>query len=271
MDTDKLKQTAGKQLICMLLSLLLIPSASYAQFDSNNIEHWQMYTNNGWSFDPFSVEALIQDHKDIRSVLAARSGLEQANELLHKYSKEAGVEYDSLNVKLDKYTKCFDVIDVIYKSGVTVMNVINTHSDVSDKIGQLSSLVENFMTQCTLRGNIVSSDTVVVGACRRCVDQVVEDGKQLVNSLKELGQYVSGHRGITTEGLLTVIGSINECLDNIRHCIDHTYFVIWRYITIRTSYFKPAVMYHAKSLGEMCGSAIERWKRGAMQASGVNY
>ena len=224
-----------------------------------------------WSFDLLSVEALIDDHKRVRSVLLARSGMEQANELLHKYSKEASVDYDSLNVKLDKYTKCFDVIDVIYKSGVTVINVRNTYTDVSDKIGQLSTLVENFMTQCTLKGNIVSSDTVIVGACRRCVEQVGEDGQQLVNSLIELAQYGTGLRHITTEGLLTVIGNINDGLDNIRNCIDHTYFVIWKYITIRTHYFKPAVMYHAKSLGEMCGSAFERWKHGALEASGVNY
>lgn len=224
-----------------------------------------------WSFDVLSVEALIDDHKRVRSVLMARSGLEQANELLHKYSKDAGVEYDSLNVKLDKYTKCFDVIDVIYNSGVMVVNVKNTYSDVSDKISQLSTLIEDFMTQCTLRGNIVSSDTVIVGACRRCVDQIQKDGTQLVNSLLELAQYATGLRHITTEGLLTVIGKINDGLDNIRGCIDHTYYVIWKYVTIRTHYFKPAVMYHAKTLGEMCGSAFERWKRGALEASGVNY
>ncbi len=224
-----------------------------------------------WSFDFLSVEALIDDHKRVRSVLLARSGLEQANELLHKYSKEASVDYDSLNVKLDKYTKCFDVIDVIYNSGVTVVNVRNTYSDVSDKISQLSTLIEDFMTKCTLKGNIYSSDTVIVGACRRCVEQVGEDGQQLVNSLIELAQYATGLRHITTEGLLTVIGNINEGLDNIRGCIDHTYYVIWKYVTIRMSYFKPAVMYHAKSLGEMCGSAFERWKRGALEASGVNF
>lgn len=224
-----------------------------------------------WSFDVLSVEALIDDHKRVRSVLMARSGLEQANELLHKYSKEASVDYDSLNVKLDKYTKCFDVIDVIYNSGVMVVNVRNTYSDVSDKISQLSTLIEDFMTQCTLRGNIVSSDTVIVGACRRCVEQIGEDSQQLVNSLIELAQYATGLRHITTEGLLSVIGSINEGLDNIRGCIDHTYYVIWKYVTIRTHYFKPAVMYHAKTLGEMCGSAFERWKRGALEASGVNY
>lgn len=237
-----------------VLLLTLVPMVGRAQF----------------SFDFVSVEALIDDHKRVRSVLLARSGLEQANELLHKYSKAASVDYDSLNVKLDKYTKCFDVIDVIYKSGVTVVNVRNTYSDVSDKISQLSSLVENFMKQCALKGNIVSSDTVIVGACRRCVEQVGEDGSQLVNSLLELAQYASGLRHITTEGLLTVIGDINEGLDNIRNCIDHTYFVIWKYVTIRTHYFKKS-LYQAKTMGEMCGSAIERWKRGAMEVSGGNY
>lgn len=256
----------SRRLFGILLFLMLVPLAGRAQFDTNNIEHWQMYYNNGWSFDFLSVEALIDDHKRVRSVLAARSGLEQANELLHKYSKAAGVDYDSLNVKLDKYTKCFDVIDVIYKSGVTVLNVRNTYSDVSDKIGQLSTLVENFMTQCTLKGNIVPSDTVIVGACRQCVDQVGEDGTQLINSLIELTQYASGLRHITTEKLLTVIESINSSLDNIRNCIDHTYYVIWKYVTIRTHYFKSAMMYHAKTKIEVCSSAIERWKRGALQA-----
>lgn len=246
-----------KSLYITFMLLTLVPMVGRAQF--------------GLSFDVLSVEALIEDHKGVRSKLMARSGLEQANELLHKYSKEAAVEHDSLNVKLDKYTKCFDVIDIIYNSGVMVVNVRDTYNDVSDKISQLTTLIEDFMTLCTLRGNIVSSDTVIVGACRRCVDQVKDDGQQLKNSLVELAQYASGLRHITTEQLLTIIDNINECLSNIRKSIDHTYFVIWKYITIRTHYFKPAVMYHAKTLGEMCGSAIERWKRGAMQASGVNY
>ena len=67
-----------------------------------------------------------------------------------------------------------------------------------------------------------------------------------------------------------MIGNINEGLDNIRGCIDHTYYVIWKYVTVRTHYFKRS-LYQAKTIGEMCGSAFERWKRGALEASGVNY
>ena len=135
----------------ILLLLMLVPMLARAQY----------------SFDFLSVEALIDDHKRIRSVLMARSGVEQANELLHQYSREANVDYDSLNVKLDKYTKCFDVIDVIYNGGVTVLNVKNTYDDVSYKIGQLESLIETFINERTLRGDIVSSDTLIINACQR--------------------------------------------------------------------------------------------------------
>lgn len=149
-----------------LMLLMLVPTMVRAQY----------------SFDFLSVEALIDDHKRIRSVLMARSGVEQANELLHQYSSEANVDYDSLNVKLDKYTKCFDIIDVIYNGGVTVLNVKNTYDDVSDRITQLKDLLERFTTQLTLRGNIVSSDTIIINACDRAVNQVLVDGRELTNS-----------------------------------------------------------------------------------------
>ena len=160
----------------LLLMLMLMPAMARAQF----------------SFDFTSVEALIDDHKRVRSVLMARSGVEQANELLHQYSREANVEYDSLNVKLDKYTKCFDLIDVIYNGGVTVINVKNTYDDVSDRISQLKDLLQDFTTKLTLRGNIVSSDTLIIGACDRAVSQVLDDGNELKKSLLELAQYATG-------------------------------------------------------------------------------
>lgn len=56
------------------------------------------------------VEAYINDHKQQRSLLLARSTLELSNQLLHEYSSEATVDYKNLNVDLDKYTRAFDVI-----------------------------------------------------------------------------------------------------------------------------------------------------------------
>lgn len=228
----------------VMLLLMFVPSVARAQV---------------WAFDFLSVEALIDDHKNVRSLLLARSGVEQANEILHNYAKAAAVDYDSLNVKLDKYTKCFDIIDIIYNSGKTVMNVYSTTTDVTQRVSELEKLIEQFVNQCSARGNIVSSDTLIIGACKRCVQQVIADGKSLNSSLVELTQYASGLRQMTTEQLLTVIGSINEALDSIRKCIDHTYFFIYKYVTLRTHYYKRA-LYKSKTLGEMCNDAFSRWR-----------
>ena len=63
-----------------------------------------------------SVEAYINDHKKQRSLLLARSTLEYSNKLLHEYSRKEVGEYKELNVDLDRYTRAFDVIDVMYQS-----------------------------------------------------------------------------------------------------------------------------------------------------------
>ena len=55
-----------------------------------------------WNFDIVSVEAYINDHKQQRSLLLARSTLELSNQLLHEYSSEAAVDFKELNVDLDK-------------------------------------------------------------------------------------------------------------------------------------------------------------------------
>ena len=79
-----------------LLMILLVPISAKAQ----------------WSFDIGTVEAYINDHKQQRSLLLARSTLEHSNKLLHEYSREETVGYKELNVDLDKYTRAFDAIEL---------------------------------------------------------------------------------------------------------------------------------------------------------------
>ena len=75
--------------IILLIVILLFPIKASAQ----------------WGFDVAVVEAYINDHKQQRSLLLARSTLELSNQLLHEYSSEATVDYKNLNVDLDKYTR----------------------------------------------------------------------------------------------------------------------------------------------------------------------
>ena len=93
--------------ILILLLFVMVPQMTKAQ----------------WAFDFVSVEAYINDHKKQRSLLLARSTLELSNQLLHEYSSDATVEYKTLNVDLDKYTRAFDVIDVLYQSLRTSLKI----------------------------------------------------------------------------------------------------------------------------------------------------
>ena len=88
-----------RALLMTVVLLVLLPGIAKAQ----------------WTFDIVSVEAYINDHKQQRSLLLARSTLELSNQLLHEYSSEAAVDFKELNVDLDKYTRAFDVIDILYQ------------------------------------------------------------------------------------------------------------------------------------------------------------
>ena len=104
-----------------------------------------------WNFDIVSVEAYINDHKQQRSLLLARSTLELGNQLLHEYSSEAAVDFKELNVDLDKYTRAFDVIDILYQSLRTSLNVYSTYNSVSDRVGDYKDLLNDYYTKVVER------------------------------------------------------------------------------------------------------------------------
>ena len=218
-----------------------------------------------WMFDIPSVEALIDDHKGQRAVLIARSAIETTNEKLHKNLAAVGVSYDSLNVQLDKYSKCFDIIDIIFTSGQLVINVRQTYNDVKYKVGLLEDLIGDFVADYTLKGDVMQSDLTIVNACREAVQSVVNDGDAIITSLVELSQYALGLRHMTTADLLLVIEKLNSSFEGIRGAVDHAYFVIWRYIQLRTYYVKRAILM-AHRPEALCPDALSRWMESARRA-----
>lgn len=95
-----------------------------------------------------TIEAYINDHKKQRSLLLARSTLEESNKLLHQASKVTHREYRDVNLELDKYTKAFDVIDLVYNTVSTGFNVYRTYDTVSDKSGSTSRCCRTSMKNC---------------------------------------------------------------------------------------------------------------------------
>ena len=233
--------------ILILLLFMMVPQLTKAQ----------------WAFDFVSVEAYINDHKKQRSLLLARSTLELSNQLLHEYSSDATVEYKTLNVDLDKYTRAFDVIDVLYQSLRTSLNVYSTYNTVSDRITDYKNLLEDYREKVLERNKISVSDTIIISVNLRCIQKIADEGQHLYRSVSDLVLYATGVAACSTSDLLLVLESINTSLDNIERHLNRSYFETWRYIQLRMGYWKEAV-YRTKTKRQLIDDAFGRWREAGL-------
>lgn len=216
-----------------------------------------------WGFDVPAVEAYINDHKQQRSLLLARSTLELSNQLLHEYSSEATVDYKNLNVDLDKYTRAFDVIDVLYQSLRTSLNAYSTSQSVSERIQDYKDLLEDYNDKVLKRNKLSLGDTLLIGINLRCIQKISNEGNGLYRSLSDLVLYATGAAACSTSDLLLILESINNGLDNIEKYLNKAYFETWRYIQLRMGYWKESI-YRNKSKSEIIESAFDRWKESGL-------
>lgn len=213
-----------------------------------------------FGFDVVSVEAYINDHKQQRSLLLVRSTLEHSNQLLHDYSSEANIDYKDINKMLDRYTRAFDIIDILYQSLRTSLNVYSTYENVSERINDYGNMLNDFKQKCLDRGNIVSTDTLIITINQAALQKIAEEGNNLYYSVSDLILYATGAAACSTADLMTVLLSINESLDNIRKHLNKAYFETWKYIQVRIGYWKRQV-YRAKTIEEIANDAFGRWRR----------
>ena len=145
-----------------------------------------------WSFDVPSIEAYIADHKDQKSLLLARATLEQANTLLHGYSRDANVTYKEINVELDKYTRAFDVIDIMYQTLRTSLNTYDTYETFKQRIEDYKVMLTAFWDKCLSQGDIVSTDQLIITVNRSLLERLSEEGQGIYRSFSDLVLYATG-------------------------------------------------------------------------------
>ena len=205
-----------------------------------------------WTFDVVSVEAYINDHKKQRSLLLARSTLEYSNQLLHEYSRKEVGEYKELNIDLDRYTRAFDVIDVMYQS-------LHTYNTVSDRIADYKSMLEAFHEKVLKRGRIEPSDALLITINEKAIRDIAHDGEQLYKSVSDLALYATGAAACSTSDLLMVLEAVNRSLDDIERHLNRAYMETWRYIQVRIGYWKSKI-YREHTKQEIIEGAFGRWR-----------
>lgn len=212
-----------------------------------------------WSFDVPTIEAYISDHKNQRSLLLARATLEHSNALLHEYSKTANVNYKKINIELDKYTRAFDVIDLLYQTLRTSLNTYDTYNSIHDRVIDYKNLLEDYYEKCLSRGNIVSTDTLIISINYHMLENIADECENIYKSFSDLVLYATGAAACSTSNLMLVITSINQSLDNIQKQLNTSYISTWKYIQVRIGYWKAQV-YRAKTINEIIQGAYGRWR-----------
>lgn len=210
-----------------------------------------------------TIEAYINDHKKQRSLLLARSTLEESNKLLHQASKVTHREYRDVNWELDKYTKAFDVIDLVYNTVSTGFNVYRTYDTVSDKIGKYKSLLSDFNEKIVKRKRFETADTLLLAVNVRAVRNLSAECQNLYTSVTVLAAYACGKVHCTTASMMLMIENINKSLDRIKSIVNTAYFQTWKFIKARTSYWKSE-LYRSKTIREVANDALGRWMEAGM-------
>ena len=209
--------------------------------------------------DSPTIEAYIYDHKQQRSLLLTRSTLETSNALLHKASKVTNREYKDINVELDKYTRAFDIIDLVYNTVSTGFNVYRTYDTVSDKIGKYKTMLNDYNDKILRRGRIETADTLLLSVNMRAIANLADECQNLYLSVSTLALYASGKVCCTTASMMLMVDNINKSLDRIKEIVNSAYYQTWKFIQARTSYWKSEI-YRSKTIRQVAEDAFGRWR-----------
>lgn len=241
---QRTRHTNIRWLWLLLLMVVMFPKSAIAQVFPRDIP---------------TIEAYIYDHKQQRSLLLTRSTLETSNALLHKASKVTNREYRDINIELDKYTRAFDIIDLVYNTVSTGFNVYRTYDTVSDKIGKYKTMLNDYNDKILRRGRIETADTLLLTVNMRAITNLAEECQNLYLSVSTLALYASGKVCCTTASMMLMVDNINKSLDRIKEIVNSAYYQTWKFIQARTSYWKSEI-YRSKTIRQVAEDAFGRWR-----------
>ena len=241
---QRTRHTNIRWLWLLLLMVVMFPKSAIAQVFPRDIP---------------TIEAYIYDHKQQRSLLLTRSTLETSNALLHKASKVTNREYRDINIELDKYTRAFDIIDLVYNTVSTGFNVYRTYDTVSDKIGKYKTMLNDYNDKILRRGRIETADTLLLTVNMRAIANLAEECQNLYLSVSTLALYASGKVCCTIASMMLMVDNINKSLDRIKEIVNSAYYQTWKFIQARTSYWKSEI-YRSKTIRQVAEDAFGRWR-----------
>ena len=225
--------------------LALLPMKGHAQLGIN---------------DAPSLEAMISNHKAVRTALDIRMIAELGVEQAHEGSQKSIEEYQESSKRLDKYKRCFDIIDLILNGTATAFHGVRTYQSCSSNIKSYLQLLNEYEEKILLKGKIWSSDTIIYTTSKQTIEDIKSSASSIYKSYIDLSAYLTGTAECKTESMMLCLQCINENMDAIDASVRNAYLTLWSYMTIRLGFWKKEI-FRAKTVKEMAMEAYDTWKK----------
>ena len=217
-----------------------------------------------WEFDVPSIEAFVDDHKEVRSEMWVRSVIEEGNALLLKWENDTIKGYRTISDVLDKYDHYFEMLDFIIKGACTVIKVKRTGETVATRLTEMGVLLSDFKSKCLSQGRLESSDVLIIEIGENMVKAIVGDVGELVDTMTKLLVFsgttnVLGLTAMSTTNLMLILENINQCVDNIAAVVNSSYVKLRGYILARMGPFFRRSVYRSRPVIEIGTDALSRW------------
>lgn len=231
----------------LLLALLtMLPIRGFAQFGIT---------------DPASLEAMIGNHKKVRTILEIRAATELGVYNMHKSSSGAVQDYEKVHNQIDRYKRYFDMINLILNCAYTAFHGIRAYNTCRDNIKGYVGLLDDYADKILKDRKLMPSDTIIYTTSLTAIGLVQDDIKALYTSFTDLAAYMTGAMECSTFNLMLILNSINTSFDNLERNIQNAYLNLWSYMTLRLGYWKTEIFAASRTIKEIAESALATWRK----------
>ena len=234
--------------------------------------HGQAFSQ-GFMPDAASIEAMIGNHKAVGAALDARMVAEIGVRLYHDTLRSEVDDYKKAADELDKYSRCLDIVDLIFKGTATALHHVSAYNSIKTEIKGYKDLLESYENNILLKGALWTTDTTVYFTTQRCVTDVRYEAEELYKSYAELLTMITGAASCKTADLMRCLTDINDRLNNITDVIRSSHYYLLGYMTMRLGYNKREIL-GAGDLNDIirnvCENAYDHWKKSADIAADKN-
>lgn len=245
LKTNGMRKKNHRYYYIIVALLAWLPTKSHAQFGINDMP---------------SMEAMISNHKTVRTALDIRMIAELGVEQVHEGSQKSIEEYQESSKRLDKYKRCFDIIDLILNGTATAFHGVRTYQSCSSNIKSYLQLLNEYEEKILLKGKVWSSDTIIYTTSKQTIEDIKSSASSIYKSYIDLSAYLTGTAECKTESMMLCLQCINENMDAIDASVRNAYLTLWSYMTIRLGFWKKEI-FRAKTIREMALEAYDTWKK----------